>query len=352
MATIILTGGGTAGHCTPHLAILPYIKNDFDKIYYIGSENGIEKNIIENAKIPYYSVPCAKLVRNLTTKNLSIPFKVIKGIKSAGKLIDKLKPDVIFSKGGYVSIPTVIAAKKRNVPIIAHESDYSIGLANKICAKYCSKVLTSFPDTAKELRNGEYVGSPLRRSLFHVDKIEAKKSFGFENNKPILLVTGGSQGALSINKVIRDSIYELLIHYNVIHICGKNNVITDLTLKGYFQTEFMNKIENAISVADVCVTRAGSNSLFELLSQKIPCVIIPLPKGVSRGDQILNASYFQKLGLVSVINQENLTKESLILAVNSAYSNRNNFKLNFEKFPIKDASRNISRIIADCVKKN
>ena len=148
MATIILTGGGTAGHVTPHLAILPYLKNDFDKIVYIGSENGIERDIIKNANIPYYSVPCAKFSRSFNLNNLKIPFKLFSGCAKAGKLIDDINPDVIFSKGGYVSIPIVLAAKKRNIPIIAHESDYSLGLANRISAKYCKKVLTSFPDTA------------------------------------------------------------------------------------------------------------------------------------------------------------------------------------------------------------
>lgn len=347
MATLLLTGGGTAGHCTPNLAILPYLKKDFDKIYYIGSENGIEKSIISNTDIPYFSVPCAKLVRSFTLKNLGVPFSVFSGIRQAGKIIDELKPDVVFSKGGYVSVPTVIAAEKRKIPVISHESDYTVGLANKLASRYCKKVLTSFPETAKTLNNGLYVGSPIRQEIFAIKKVEALKTFEFTGAKPILLVTGGSQGAKTINDAVRSSLQDLLCKFDVIHICGKNNLDTDLKRKGYYQFEFMNDIENAFAVASVCITRAGSNTLFELFSLKIPCVLIPLPKGNSRGDQVLNAEYFQRLGLATVLPQNALTSQSLTFAVNSVYANRFNIQRNFEKHPIIDASRQISRIIAD-----
>ncbi len=346
MATIVLTGGGSAGHCTPHLAVLPYIKNHFDKIYYIGSENGIEKEIIKNEKIPYYSIPCAKLKRKITVDNLFMPFKVIKGILEAGKILDKIKPDVIFSKGGYVSVPTVIAGKRRNIPIIAHESDYTVGLANKITSKYCKRVLTSFPDTAKTIKNGEYVGSPIRNSIYKVDKKKALGNFGFTGKKPILLVVGGSQGAKAINQALRQGLNDVLQKFDVIHICGKNNLI-DNTQKGYYQTEFMQKIELAYSVADVCVTRAGSNACFEILSLKIPCIFIPLPKGISRGDQVLNAKYFEKLGLATVLEQQSLTPQSLLAYVNASYENKKTLLTNFEKHPITDKSRQISRILCD-----
>ncbi len=349
MATIILTGGGTAGHCTPNLALYPYLKNDFDKIVYVGSENGIEKNIIENTDIPYYSIPCAKFDRIKKSKNITMPFKVISGIIKAGKIIDKVKPDVVFSKGGYVSIPTVIAASIRKVPVITHESDYTIGLANKISSIYSKKVLTSFPETASELKNGQYVGTPIRKSLFKTSKEEALKAFGFNGKKPILLVTGGSQGAQIINQTLRMSLPELLPKFDIIHVCGKNNVIEENTQKGYFQTEYINKMENAFAVASVCISRSGANTLFELMSLKIPSILIPLPQTASRGDQILNANYFQKKGLAHVLYQENLTPKSLVLAVTSVYANRFNLLRNFENHPVKDASRQISRIIADYI---
>lgn len=347
MATIILTGGGTAGHCTPNLALLPYLKNDFDKIIYIGSENGIEKNIVEKVGIPYFGVPCAKLNRSKLSKNLIIPFKVMSGIIKAGKLIDKFKPDVVFSKGGFVSIPTVIAASKRKIPVISHESDFTVGLANKISAKFSKKTLTSFPETAKTLRNGEYVGPPIRKSLFNTNRNEALKLFGFSGKKPILLVTGGSQGAMAINNALREALTDILPKFDVLHVCGKDNLIQEKTPSGYIQTEYISNIENAFAIASVCISRAGSNTVFELMSLKIPCVLIPLPKGASRGDQILNANYFQKLGLAHVLNQEALTAKSLTYAVNAVYANRFNLAHNFEKVKIKDASRQISRIIAD-----
>ncbi len=348
MATLILTGGGSAGHVTPHLAILPHLKNDFNNIYYFGSENGIEKDIIKN-NLPYYSIPCAKLNRKFNLKNFSIPFKLISGYRKAGKLLDEIKPDVIFSKGGYVSIPTILAAKKRKIPIIAHESDYSMGLANKLTAKYCKKVLTSFTDTAKTLKNAEYVGPPIRKSLFEIKKATAINFFNFNGNKPILLVMGGSQGAKAINDALRKSLDEILPKYDVIHLCGKGNFSNSHVQNGYYQAEYLNNVEFAFSACSICVSRAGSNSVFELLALKIPTVLIPLPKGNSRGDQILNAEYFQKLGLAHVLPQHALTPKSLTLAINSAYSNRHNLKRNFDNFPIIDSSRLISRIIADAI---
>lgn len=348
MATLILTGGGTAGHCTPNIALLPYVKNDFDKIYYIGSENGIEREICKKAGLPYYGVPCAKLVRSLNLKNLTIPYKVLAGIKRAGIILDELHPDAIFSKGGYVAIPVVIAAKKRNIPVISHESDYTAGLANKIISRYCKKVLTSFPETANQFKNGEYTGTPLRKELRSVNKSDALKQYGFTTKKPVLLVTGGSQGATAINKAVRSALPELLPLFNIIHICGKGNLSGANKLDGYFETEFTIKIENAFSCADVCVTRAGANTLFELFSLKIPCVVIPLPKGNSRGDQVINAQYFFKRGFCTLLSQENLTKDSLLYSINCTYSNRFNIAAKFNANPITDAGRKISRIIADC----
>ncbi len=349
MASIVLTGGGTAGHVTPHLAILPYLKNDFKKIYYIGSENGIEKNIITAEDIPYYSVPTTKLVRKATLKNFSIPFKLIKGIKQAGKILDEIKPDVVFSKGGYVALPVVIAASKRKIPIFSHESDYSVGLANKLSSRYCKKVFTSFPETAKTLKNGLFTGSPIRKGIKNINSSVKTSFFKFKNEKPVVLITGGSQGAQYINKIVRECLPELTKKFNVIHLCGKGN-LCDCDSKSYFQAEYLSDIEKAFAVADVCVTRAGSNTLFELMSISMPCLLIPLPKGVSRGDQILNAKYFEKLGLASVLYQECLTTNSLLTQINAVYQNKALLKDNFSKHPVKDASRNIARLIADSLR--
>ena len=267
-------------------------------------------------------------------------------VHQAGKILDNVKPDVIFSKGGYVAVPTVLAAAKRKIPVISHESDYTVGLANKICAKYSKKVLTAFPETAKTIKNGEFVGSPIRDSIFNGNKKYALKYFGFTGQKPIILVLGGSQGSKAINNTVRESLPLLLRKYDILHICGKNNLIQNPP-KGYFQTEYVSNIENEFAVCSICISRAGSNSVFELMSLKIPTILIPLPKGASRGDQILNAEYFQKLGLAHLLNQQTLTKESLVLAVNAVNSNRLLYEKNFNDAPIVNASEKIANIIAN-----
>ena len=322
MKTILLTGGGTAGHCIPHLALIDELKKHFDKIYYIGSYNGMEKSIMKNANIEYFAVSCAKLNRKFDINNFTIPFKLLKGIHQANKIIEKIKPNIIFSKGGYVAIPTIIAGKKHNIPVITHESDFTIGLANKLSSKYCKKVLTSFPETAKTVKNGEFVGSPLRQELLKTKKSESLKNLGLSGKKPVLLITGGSLGSVALNNCVRRSLPTLLEKFDVLHLCGKNNK-SKINKQGYIQKEFINNMYDAYSACDLCVSRAGSNTVFELIALKKPCILIPLPKGVSRGDQVDNAEYFQKQGLVYVLPQNVLTDKSLVYAVNSVYSNRN-----------------------------
>lgn len=345
MATIILTGGGTAGHCTPHLAILPYLRESFDKIYYIGSKNGIERNIIQKQNIPYCPISCVKFERKKILKNTLIPIKLAKGIKEAEKILNDIKPDVVFSKGGYVSLPVVFACKKKKIPIITHESDFSLGLANKVSAKFCEKVLTTFPETATKLKNGQYVGAPIRILTDNLSVKEKLNLFGINGNKPILLVTGGSQGSTCINSSVRKSLNHLLPIFDVLHVCGKNNIDSSINKEGYYQIEFTDKLGYAMDICSICISRAGSNTIFELLNKKIPCLLIPIPKGTSRGDQILNARYFQKKGMVSVLEQDCLTENSLLNEVNALYSNRHNIKRNIEDNPIKIANKDIADIL-------
>ena len=328
----------------PHLAILPYLKKTFDNIYYIGSENGIERRIIKSAGIPYYAVPCAKLNRKFTLKNLAIPFTLIKGVKKAEKLIKTLKPDVIFSKGGYVALPVVFAAKDK-VPVIAHESDYTMGLANRISAKYCKRVLTSFPNTAKTLKNGVYVGAPIRPSLFLADKHESRKQFGFSGEKPVLLVTGGSLGASAINNALRGALDSLLKNFDILHISGKGN-LSGIKKVGYRETEFTDQMDKAFACADLCISRAGANTVFEMASLQKPMLLIPLPKGVSRGDQVLNADYFKNLGLARVLEQNKLSPERLTEEVYTLYEGRKIFAENFKAHPVKSSAKKIAEILA------
>ena len=347
MATVILTGGGTAGHCVPNIALIPYLKKNFDSIVYIGSKNGIEKKLVKDQNIPYYEIETVKLIRSFTLKNLTIPFKLLKGIRESKKIIEKIKPDVIFSKGGYVALPVVMSAKNKKIPVISHESDFSLGLANKISARYSKSVLTSFPETAEKIKNGLFVGTPIRHELFSVDKNTALKKFGFSGAKPILLITGGSLGAKAINGAVRSALDELLKIFDVLHICGKGNVNGSIKKDGYVQTEFAD-MKYAYAAADVCVSRAGSNTVFELLSLEIPSLLIPLPKTASRGDQILNAEYFKKKGAFDVLYQEQLSTNKLSDRINKLYLNRSAYKEKLKKLSFRDASRDISRLIYEC----
>ena len=349
MKNIVLTGGGTAGHCIPNVSLLPYLKKEFSNIYYIGSKDGIERKIIEKNKIEYFSVSCAKLKRSFSLSNLLIPFTVIKGIKEAGKILDKLKPSIIFSKGGYVSVPVVISAKKRKIPVISHESDLTIGLANKINSKNSKYLLTSFQETAKLVKNGLYVGPPLKNSLFTPsNKIETLKKIGLSNDKPILLITGGSQGAQSINEAVYSSIHRLSKIFNVIHLCGKNNINHKINVKNYKQIEFYDNIEEIFKISDVCITRAGSNTLFELLSLKIPSLVIPLENKASRGDQVLNAKYFKNKNMINVLHEKNLSPTRLINETIKTFENANFYRKNINANPIINSTEKIYKIISLC----
>ncbi len=320
MKTIVLTGGGTAGHCTPHFALLEGLEKHFDKIYYIGSESGIEKNLVAEKGIPYYEIPTVKLKRSLSFSNLKIPFVLANSVSSAKKILKELKPSVVFSKGGFVGLPVTIASKKLNIPVIIHESDLTLGLANKIATRFSSATLTTFEGTAKSIKNGRCVGSPIRKELFLGNPEKALKKYGFSKEKPTLLITGGSTGAKYINDLTVKIAPELVKKFNVLHIVGKGN-LTNLCIKGYYQTEFTD-MKEAYAVTDICVSRAGSNTLFELLALKIPTLLIPLPKAQSRGDQIENAKHFYKKGLVNYIPQEKLSAKVFTQEIDKLYKER------------------------------
>ena len=350
MKNIILTGGGTAGHCSPNLTLIPFLKKYFNNIYYIGSDLGIERKLVEKENIPYFSVPCAKLVRSFTLKNLIMPFKVLDGINKAKKLIDKLNPSVIFSKGGYVSLPVVIAGNSKKIPVISHESDLTVGLANKIASKYSKLVLTSFPETASQLKNGKFIGSPIKTPKTNLSNKTCFNYFGFTANLPVLLITGGSLGAKAINNVVYEALPHLTKTFNVIHLCGKGNFNANVKHENYFQAEFINNMDYALKIADICLSRAGANTLFELISAKIPCVAVPLQNNASRGDQILNAEYFYKKGLVYLLKQDLLTVDSLLLAITCAFANRTNIINKLENCPFTDKSSEIAELIYNYAK--
>lgn len=339
MRTIILTGGGTAGHCLPHFAVLKYLYASFDKIVYIGSKTGIEKKLVTEKGLPYYEISPCKLIRSFSLKNLTIPVKFIKSVKDAKEILLKEKPTVIFSKGGFVGLPVAVAGKQLNIPVIIHESDLTMGLANKISSKFASKVLTSFPSTYK---NGIAVGSPIREELFKVTKSQALNTLNIKTDKPVLLITGGSSGAKKINELVLKNLNELTKKFTVIHLVGKNN-LSRTQKKDYYEYEFLNS-ETAFNACDICVSRAGSNTAFELIALKKPTLFIPLPKGNSRGDQIDNAKYFLSKNLCKVLYQEN-AEENFLKEVLTLYEERESLKSQLNKQNIIPANKKIAEIL-------
>lgn len=324
-----MTGGGSAGHVTPNLALIPKLKEAGYEIEYIGTANGIERKIIEQHNIKYHIISSGKLRRYFDLKNFTDPFRVIKGIKQAYDIIKKEKPNIVFSKGGFVAVPVVLGAYLNKVPVIAHESDITPGLANKLSTPYCTKICVTFPESLKKLNKNKAVltGTPIRKELLEGSKIIGLKICGFYDNKPVLLVIGGSLGAKAINDAVRRNIDKLLQNYNIIHICGKNNVDDKYKLKnGYRQFEYVNEeLPHLMAVADVVISRAGANSIFELLALKKPSLLIPLSAKSSRGDQILNAASFERSGFSMVLKEEDLNDSSLLAKLEELYRNREKY---------------------------
>ena len=329
MKKIILTGGGTAGHVTPNIALLPRLKELGYDISYIGSYEGMEKGLIEQQHIPYYGISSGKLRRYFDPKNFSDPFKVMKGYFQACALMRKLKPDIVFSKGGFVSVPVVLAAKHAKIPTIIHESDITPGLANRIAIPAASRVCCNFPETLDALPEGKAVltGSPIRQELLTGDKDAARKMCGFTDEKPVILVIGGSLGAVAVNEAVRAALPELLKQFQIIHLCGKGKVDDSLKeIKGYCQFEYIkNELRDLFALADVVISRAGANAICELLALRKPNLLIPLSARASRGDQILNAHSFERQGFSLVIEEEQLTNATLLDAVHNLYENREQF---------------------------
>lgn len=326
MKRIVLTGGGTAGHVTPNIALLPKLRElNFD-VHYIGSYDGIEKKLIEDFKVPYYGISTGKLRRYFDVKNFSDPFRVIKGFAEAKKILKTLKPDVVFSKGGFVSVPVVRAAASLNIPCIIHESDMTPGLANKLCIPVATKVCCNFPETLQGLPTDKAVltGSPIREELTKGNKFRAMEMCHFSSGKPIVLVIGGSLGAAGVNKLVRDSLPHLLEDFQVVHICGKEK-IDNLLLNqpGYKQFEYVKEdLKDLFAMADVVISRAGANAICELLALRKPALLIPLPARSSRGDQILNAQSFASQGFSMVADEDDLTPFSLVEKVHELYFTR------------------------------
>ena len=329
MKKIILTGGGTAGHVTPNLALLPSLRELGYDIHYIGSYDGIEKKLIEHAGIPYDGISSGKLRRYFAWKNLSDPFRVVRGYGQALRLMKRYRPDVVFSKGGFVAVPVVLAAKHYKIPTIIHESDMTPGLANKLCIPYAARVCCNFPETLPYLPEGKSVltGSPIRKELLAGDALAGLKYSGLSANRPIILVIGGSLGSVTVNQTVRGLMPRLLNDYQIVHICGKGNLDESLIgTEGYVQYEYVDApLRHLFAAADLVISRAGANSICEILALRKPNILIPLSAAASRGDQILNARSFAKQGFSTVLEEESLTPDTLYQAVTGTMDKRQDF---------------------------
>lgn len=352
MKKIILTGGGTAGHVTPNLALLPSLREAGYEIRYIGSYQGIERKLIENAGIPYDGISSGKLRRYFDIKNFSDPLRVIKGYGQALRLMKQYKPDVVFSKGGFVAVPVVLAARHYKIPAIIHESDMTPGLANKICIPSAAKVCCNFPETLKFLPADKAVltGSPIRKELLQGDRLSGLSYTHLGADKPVILIIGGSLGSVTVNQAVRRILPRLLADYQVIHICGKGNLDENLIGKaGYVQYEYVDTpLKHLFAAADIVISRAGANSICELLALRKPNLLIPLSAAASRGDQILNANSFAKQGFSKVLEEEALNDETLYQTIDDLYKNRKLYIEAMEQSRLNNAIETVISLIDSC----
>ena len=341
MKKIVLTGGGTAGHVTPNIALMPRLREMGYEIYYIGSYDGIEKKLIADYGIPYTGISTGKFRRYFDLKNLSDPFRVVKGIREARAALRKIRPDVVFSKGGFVSVPVVRAAYQLKIPAVCHESDMTPGLANKICIPMATKVCCNFPETVNDLPQNKAIltGTPIREELLSGDRNRALSFTGLTGKKPVIMVIGGSLGAQAVNEAVRAALPELLKKYEIVHLCGKGKTDESLNgTEGYRQYEYIKEeLPDLFALADVAISRAGANAICELLALKKPNLLIPLSAKASRGDQILNARSFEKQGFSAVMEEEEITPDKLVEAVNAVYENRAVYAGAMEKSSSTDA---------------
>ena len=351
MKKIVLTGGGTLGHVTPHLSLIPHLIKAGYEVHYIGTEKGMEADKIRTVSgVTYHAVQSGKLRRYFSWQNFIDPFKVIAGAFQSAALMGKIKPDVVFSKGGFVAVPVVFGAWLHRVPVVCHESDLTPGLANKLCTPFAKKVATTFPECAKALGpKAEMTGTPLRPELFTGSRAKGLSLLKFDGSKPILMMMGGSSGAQAVNKALRDALPRLTDKFDVAHICGKGNLDETLqTTPGYTQVEFLDAdLPDALACADLVLSRAGSNALCEFQALCKPLLLVPYPKGASRGDQILNAQSLEKRGLAHVLMQENMTADTLVAALEAVWADKDRLVAALKAAPPADGTRRVLEMIEE-----
>ncbi|MBB3112215.1 UDP-N-acetylglucosamine--N-acetylmuramyl-(pentapeptide) pyrophosphoryl-undecaprenol N-acetylglucosamine transferase [Paenibacillus phyllosphaerae] len=349
MKKIMFTGGGSAGHVTVNLALIPRFQEEGWSVDYVGSEAGIERQLAGSLpEVRYHGIATGKLRRYFSWQNVKDPFKVVKGAFQAYNLIRKEKPDVLFSKGGFVSVPVVLGAWLNRVPVLLHESDLTPGLANKIAIRFATGVCTTFPETEAHMRGGKahHVGAVIREELLQGDAARGRAFCGFTAVRPVLLIMGGSLGARRINQTVRSLLDELTKTFQIVHLCGKGNVDPSLERPGYMQFEYVQQeLPDLVASADIVLSRAGSNSIFEFLALRKPMLLIPLSRQQSRGDQILNAKSFQAAGFCEVLEEEELTEQALLQKLSLLYENREQYKANMRKSEMNDALTAVFELI-------
>ncbi|MDR1688670.1 MAG: undecaprenyldiphospho-muramoylpentapeptide beta-N-acetylglucosaminyltransferase [Clostridiales bacterium] len=351
MKKIILTGGGTAGHVTPCIALIPKLIEEGFEIEYIGSFGGIERKMIEDLNIKYYPVSTGKFRRYLSAANIADGFKVIKGVADSFFALKKAKPDIIFSKGGFVGVPVVIAGKMLGIKSVIHESDASVGLANKISIPFASKVCLSFPETLKYVSEAKAVltGTPIRKTLFSGNRREGLELCGFDGSKSVMLVMGGSLGSAKINAAVKEALPKLTKCFHVAHICGRGNIDENIKNENYRQFEFVTgELAHLFAAADIVVSRAGANAISEIAALKKPCLLIPLSKAASRGDQILNAESFEKRGFAKILYEEDLTDSTLLTEAINVNANSREYIAKLRGNSLSDGVDEVMRVIKGC----
>ena len=356
MKKIVLTGGGTAGHVTPNIALLPHLQKLGYEVSYMGSYDGIEKKLIADFDIPYYGIATGKFRRYFDPKNFTDPFRVVKGFSEAKKILKEIKPDVVFSKGGFVAVPVVRAAAALKIPCIIHESDMTPGLANKLCIPVATKVCCNFPETIQNLPDDKAIltGSPIREELAHGNAEAGRTLCGFNTEKPVIMVIGGSLGSLNVNRFVRAALPLLLEDFQVVHLCGKDKVDNMLLNQpGYKQFEYLkSELKDIFAMADIVVSRAGANAICELLALNKPNILIPLPSASSRGDQLLNAKSFESQGFSIVIDEDDLSEKLLAEKIHELYFTKQTYIDAMSKSNQSDAINTIIGLIEDIVKEN
>ncbi|WP_281888118.1 undecaprenyldiphospho-muramoylpentapeptide beta-N-acetylglucosaminyltransferase [Paenibacillus sp. YYML68] len=352
MKKIVFTGGGTAGHVTPNLAIMSRLAELGWEMDYIGSKDGIEREIIEHEGIRFHPIASGKLRRYFDLKNFKDPFRVLQGIGQAYGLLRKLRPNIVFSKGGFVSVPVVVACRLTGTPVICHESDLTPGLANKLSMPFASRICVTFPETMKHITGEKAVctGLPIRSKMLEGSALKGRTLCDFHTQKPVLLVMGGSLGAQRINQAIRESLSTLLAQYQIIHICGKGHLDASLaSVRGYRQFEYVrDELPDLLACSDLVVSRAGSTSIFEFLALHKPMLLIPLSRAASRGDQILNAESFEKQGYCHVLQEEELTTDTLLGKLAQLYNDKESLKASMAATPYGNGTEAIVKLIESC----